>query len=78
MKQNTEDATPAPAPNGECEPSTLQTPDCTTNPLLKKNGVTSDADATCSPEPERKTSIVKFTVLERGHATATAKEEEIQ
>jgi hypothetical protein len=78
MKQITEDATPAPAPNGECEPSTLQTPDGTTNPLPKKNGDSSDTAADSSPEPERETSIVKFTALERGHATTTAKEEEIQ
>lgn len=78
MKQITEYATPAPAPNGECEPSTLHTPDGTTQPLPKKNGDRSNAAADYSPEPERETSIVKFIVLERGQATATAKEEEIQ
>ena len=57
MKEdNSEDLTPAPAPIGEGD-TPLETPDGTTNPLLKQNGDTSDVADAGSPEPEKETVL---------------------
>ena len=74
----TDSQSPAPPPADIGEPTTMKTPDGTTNPLHMQNGGTSGTTTAGSAETEKRTVIEKLQAPDRCPAPTNSPEDEKQ